>query len=91
MKNSELAGIVIAALHEVAPEADLSTLDPMKSFHDQLDIDSVDFLNLMLTLEERLKLRIAEADYPLLSTLDGCVAYLGRKLTAMADSPAPNG
>jgi len=56
------------------------------SFRDQLDIDSVDFLNFVLALEQRLGRTIPQLDYPRLSTLDGCVAYL----TGADDTP-PSG
>lgn len=90
MENAELVNLVIDALHEVAPEADVAALDPARSFHDQIDIDSIDFLNLMLTLEGHLNIRIAEADYPMLSTLNGCVAYLNNKIAAAMGTSIPN-
>ena len=91
MDTGQLTSIILSALHEVAPEADVAALDPAKSFHDQMDIDSIDFLNLMLTLEGRLSIRIAEADYPMLSTLDGCLAYLGARTPLDLGASAPNG
>jgi acyl carrier protein len=46
------------------------------SFRDQLDIDSMDFLNFVIAVHEALHVEIPEADYPKLITLNGCVAYL---------------
>jgi acyl carrier protein len=76
MHTDELRTAVVETLHGIAPEADLGVLDSTKSFHDQIDIDSVDYLNFMLSLEKRLNVRIVEVDYPQLSTLAGCLAYL---------------
>ncbi|HYN39477.1 MAG TPA: acyl carrier protein [Rhodospirillales bacterium] len=77
---------ILEALAMVAPEADTTGLDPRRSFRDQLGIDSIDYLNFIVALEERLGVRIGEADYPQLSTLDGCVAYLKQPIGPAGDS-----
>jgi acyl carrier protein len=74
--HEQLQARVLAVLHQVAPDADTATLDPDRSFHDQVGIDSVDFLNFVIGLEDALDVRIAESDYPKLSTLKGCLEYL---------------
>lgn len=76
MNENAITDQVVNALLEIAPEADIRTLDPAASFRDQFEIDSVDFLNLVLALEKKLGTRIPEIDYPKLSSLSGCVAYL---------------
>lgn len=77
MSDEALRAVIVDCLLGVAPEADAARLDSHRSFHDQLDIDSVDYLNYILAIEERLGLRIAETDYPRLSSLEGALAYLG--------------
>jgi acyl carrier protein len=67
-------------LGEVAPEADLTTLKPDRSFRDQLDIDSMDFLN-FVALHKEFHVEVPESDYPQLVSVDGCVGYLERKLS----------
>jgi len=79
MTNEELKRHVLDALAETAPEANADALDPAVSFRDQFEIDSVDFLNFILNLEKRLNLKVPEADYPKLSTLNGCISYLAAK------------
>jgi len=74
--DGELRETVLRVLGEIAPEADPTTLKPDVSFRDQLDIDSMDFLNFAIALHEELGVEIPEADYPKLATLDGCVEYL---------------
>ncbi len=75
-----LDAVIFEALAAVASEADLGTLDPERPFRDQTEIDSVDFLNFVLGLEKRLKISIPDPEYPQLSTLAGCRAYLTRVL-----------
>lgn len=72
----EITRTVHRILGEIAPEADLTSLKPDVSFREQLDIDSMDFLNFVIALHETLHVEIPEADYPKLATLNGCVEYL---------------
>lgn len=76
MNEKQARDVVFAALHEIAPEADTSVIEPDVEFREQLDIDSMDFLNFIIGLHERTGIDIPEEDYTLLETLDGCVAYL---------------
>jgi acyl carrier protein len=76
MTESELRGVVLEVLGEVAPEADLERLDPAADLRDELEIDSIDFLNFVIGVHERTGIEIPEADYGKLSTLDACVSYL---------------
>jgi acyl carrier protein len=85
MNDSELRQLVESVIHRVAPEADLGRLSPAVDFRDELEIDSMDFLILVDELHERTGIDIPERDYPQLSTVDGCVAYLAIRLPA----PAP--
>lgn len=80
MDTDRIRATVLESLADVAPNADLTRLVPAVSFHDQYEIDSVDFMNLMLALERSFSVRIPEADYPKLSSLNGCVRYLEPKL-----------
>jgi acyl carrier protein len=74
--RDEIRATVLRTLGEIAPEADLSILEPDVSFRDQLDVDSMDLLNFVIALHAALHVEIPEADYPKLATLDGCVDYL---------------
>jgi acyl carrier protein len=78
---------VLRVLGEIAPEADLAGLAPRVPFRDQLDLDSMDLLNVVVGLHGALGVDIPEADYPNLATLDTCVDYLiGRVPTGGATS-----
>jgi len=74
--RSTLLDTVLDALGRIAPEADLGTIDPGEPLREQLDLDSVDFLNFVIGLHERLGIDIPEADYGKLASIDGAVAYL---------------
>jgi acyl carrier protein len=67
---------VIDSVLEIAPEADFSRVDAGRSMREQLDLDSFDFLNLLIALQGRLGVAVPEADYRLVDSLDGLVAYL---------------
>jgi acyl carrier protein len=76
MTTAEVRDRILQALGTVAPEADFGALRPDVGFREQLDIDSMDFLNFVIALHKDLRVDIPEKDYPKLVTLDGCVAYL---------------
>lgn len=76
MTRDEIRQAIIRVLSNIAPEADLDTIDPGVNLRDQLDIDSVDFLNFTIGLHKALGVEIPEVDLPKLATLDGCVSYL---------------
>jgi acyl carrier protein len=88
MNKQQIKETVLRILATVAPDADLTLLQPKVSFHDQFDIDSIDFLRLMMELEKALKVTILDFDYPKLSTLQGCVDYLAAQLAATTEECA---
>ena len=74
--EQELRSVVISVLTEIAPDIDAATIDPDADFLEQLDIDSMDFLNVIVAINERTGIEISERDYPKLSTLNDAVSYL---------------
>lgn len=78
MTQGEIKAIVLQTLRSIAPEADPSQINPDVPLRDQLDIDSMDFLNFVIGVHKELNVEIPEADYPELITLNGCVDYLMR-------------
>jgi acyl carrier protein len=77
MTTEQVLRMVRTVLHEVAPDADLDQLDPGADLRDALELDSLDFLQVVELLTERSGVRIDEEDYPRLRTLDSAVAWLG--------------
>jgi acyl carrier protein len=80
--EAELRAIVLEALRQVAPEADLERLDPSADLREELEIDSMDVLNLAIAIHERTGVEIPESDYAELSSLADGVAYLRRRMGA---------
>jgi acyl carrier protein len=78
--REEVRATMLRVLGEIAPEADLPALKPDVAFRDQLDLDSMDLLNVVIGLHAALGVEIPEADYSSLVTPDGCVDYLLSKL-----------
>lgn len=76
MTPDEIRSVVLRNLGAIAPEADLEHLRPDVGFREQLDIDSMDFLNFVIALHKELRVEIPEKDYPKLATLRGCTDYL---------------
>jgi acyl carrier protein len=78
--EDQIQKTALAIIGSIAPEADISRLNPHERFRNQFDFDSVDFMNFAVALEEKLNVKIPEEDFPRLATLTGCVAYLKSKL-----------
>jgi acyl carrier protein len=80
MTDEEIKETIVRTLAQIAPEADLDEIDPDKNMREELDIDSYDFLNLLIGLNEELGVEIPEADYEQLATLTDIIRYLSRRL-----------
>ena len=75
MNEQEIHDVMIRALTEVAPDIDPATIDPGLDLA-ELEIDSIDFLNLVIAVHEKTGIDIPERDYPKLSTINDAVAYI---------------
>jgi acyl carrier protein len=75
--------IVLEALASVAPEVDPSAIDPAQPLREQLDLDSMDFLNFIIALRAALGIDVPESDYAKLARLDTCVEYLKSKSSSV--------
>ena len=80
MNESDIRAGVVAAIQSIAPEVDAGALDPARRLRDQVDLDSMDWLNVIVGLHERFGVEIPEADYARLATLDAIAAYLRGRL-----------
>lgn len=80
MTEAQLMETICTVLGRIAPEADLSTLDPHANVREALDIDSFDHLNFLIGLHEALGVEIPEDDYGQLTTLADIVHYLTARL-----------
>ena len=74
--RATLATTVFGLLHSIAPELEPDTLDPARSLRSQVDLDSMDWLNFLVSLNERFGVTIPEADYARLVSLNDVLDYL---------------
>ncbi|MGX9728539.1 MAG: acyl carrier protein [Candidatus Electronema sp. VV] len=80
MTRDEIKYMILDIIQDIDDEAEFDNLDEDKPLRDQLDLDSMDFLDIVMELRKRHKLQIPEEDYPQLATLMSCVNYLEPKL-----------
>ncbi len=80
METTEVRQIVIDIIADIALDEDLSSLKDDIALRDQLDLDSMDFLDIVMELKKRHKVEVPQEDYGQLATLDSCVTYLSPKL-----------
>lgn len=80
MTRDDISDVIIEIIQDIDEDAKMEGLDPEAPLRDQLDLDSMDFLDIVMELRKRYKLQIPEEDYPQLATLASCVNYLEPKL-----------
>lgn len=78
--REQIKDTIIGILRTIAPEADYDALRPEANLQETLDIDSFDFLNLLIGLDEAVGVAVPEADYGQLESLDDLVNYLAARL-----------
>lgn len=76
MAPSDIREEVIDILRDIAPDEDLSDLKDDVAFRDQLELDSMDFLDIVMELRKRHRISIPEEDYNELASMDSTVTYL---------------
>lgn len=82
MHEAQLRNTVLAILQSIAPEVEPAGLDAAAPLREQIDLDSMDYLNFIVGLHEKLHVDIPESDYRRLVSLNDIVAYLQEKLPA---------
>jgi len=80
MKAEEIRAMILEVMHEIVPDEDLSNLKGDVRIRDQIEMDSMDFLDVIMELRKRYGIIVPEDDYMELSTLDSSVAYLEPKM-----------
>lgn len=82
LNNDQIRAEILVILHRLAPEIDPARIVPDQVLRTQIDLDSMDWLNVLACIHERLGVKIPELDYGKVVTLDAMVAYLAGKLAA---------
>jgi acyl carrier protein len=78
MERKDVEAAVLAELNRIAPELEPGEVAPAKPLRDQVDLDSMDWLNFLVALHEKLQVDIPESEYAKLGTLDQIVEYVAR-------------
>jgi acyl carrier protein len=78
--------VIRDSLAEIAPEVDFDQLAPDVELRDQVDLDSMDFLNLTQAIADATGVEIPERDYPRVATLSGLLAYLDARLPSVGQA-----
>lgn len=84
MTKDECKQVVLDIISDIAPDEDLSNVKPEVRLRDQLQLDSMDFLDIVMELRKRHSIEVPEADYQQLASLDSCAEYLTPKFNALA-------
>ena len=82
MTKEDCKKLVLDIIADIAPDEDLSNLKPDVRLRDQLELDSMDFLDIVMELRKRHSIEVPEADYLHLASLDSCAEYLTPKFAA---------
>jgi acyl carrier protein len=76
MTASQIRAVILEVIGQILPDEDLSKLKGDVRIRDQVEMDSMDFLDIIMELRKRYGIEVPEEDYLNLATLDGAVAYL---------------
>ena len=79
MTKEDIKKVVLDIISEIAPDEDLSNVQPHIRLRDQLDLDSMDFLDIVMELRKQHGIEVPEEDYQKLASLDSCADYLTPK------------
>jgi acyl carrier protein len=82
MDSSQIRNTAVSILGTIAPEIDPQQIDATRPLREQVDLDSMDWLNFLVALHQQLKVEIPESDYARLVTLDDVVDYLSARIGA---------
>ena len=84
MAPAEIREIILDILENIAPDEDLSGLKDDVPLREQLELDSMDFLDIVMELRKRYRIQVPEEDYLQLASMDSTVKYLEPMMVDMA-------
>ena len=79
MQTTEVRQVVVDIIADIAIDDDVTTIDDATPLREQLDLDSMDFLDIVMELKKRHRIEVPQEDYPQLATMASCVEYLTPK------------
>lgn len=80
MTDDQIRTLVLREISKIAPEVESGQIDPALDLREQIDLDSMDILNLAIAIHKVTGVDIPEADYPKMASLNGCVGYLRARM-----------
>ncbi len=80
--NEEVRTKVLNIIADIALDDDVSGIKDEVALREQLDLDSMDFLDIVMELKKRHKIEVPQEDYGKLASMQSCVEYLGPKFNA---------
>ncbi|HJM82631.1 MAG TPA: acyl carrier protein [Nitrospinota bacterium] len=83
MTRESIKAAIIEIINEIVPDEDLSDLDHQKPLRDQIDLDSMDFLDIVMELRKKYRIEVPEEDYDELSTMNSTIDYLLPKMESL--------
>ena len=86
MTPAEIRDEILDILEDISPDDDLDNLDDAKPFREQLELDSMDFLDIVMELRKRHRVQIPEEDYGNLASMSSTVSYLEPKMKDIVKS-----
>ena len=84
MSPEEIKQVILDILSDIAPDEDLSNLEDEMEFRDQMELDSMDFLDIVMELRKRYRVQVPEEEYPKLASMQSTVEYLTPKMVDCA-------
>ena len=84
MTSEEIRDVILDILADIAPDEDLSDLKDDVAFREQLELDSMDFLDIVMELRKRYRIQVPEEDYGQLASMASTVTYLEPTMKDMA-------
>ena len=76
MNKGQIKQVILDILERIAPDEDLSNLEDQAPFREQMELDSMDFLDIVMELRKRHRVQVPESDYMQLASMASTVAYL---------------
>ncbi|MFQ5646901.1 MAG: acyl carrier protein [bacterium] len=80
MTREEIKQAILDIITDIAPDEDLSALEDFPEIREQIELDSMDFLDIVMELRKRYKVEVPEEDYPQLASINSCMDYLEGKM-----------
>ena len=84
MTADQIRQVILDILERIAPDEDLTGLEDARPFREQMELDSMDFLDIVMELRKRYRVQIPEEEYGQLASMDSTVSYLTPKMAEIA-------